>query len=131
MLAQRRKWATIDHIANGRRADILARNCEAIDRDPAEIARSLAVMVVTAETDARANALAERLQASLNTKLIPGKNLVVGNPDACAAWLGEFVRLGVTDVNIRMAAGPIGPQVAENFITLAGPRLREIAADLD
>jgi alkanesulfonate monooxygenase SsuD/methylene tetrahydromethanopterin reductase-like flavin-dependent oxidoreductase (luciferase family) len=98
-------------------SSILARNCAAIDRDPPE-------------TDARANALAERLQASLNTKLIPDKNLVVGNPDVCAAWLGDFLHLGVTDVNVRMAAGPIGPQLAENFITLVGPRLREIKADV-
>ena len=50
--------------------------------------------------------------------------------DTCAAWLGDFLRLGVTDVNVRMAAGPIGPQLAENFINLVGPRLREIAAEV-
>src|SRR5439155_10321251 len=101
-------------------------NCAAIQRDPDEIARSLAVMVVTAETEGRANVLAERLQGPLLTRLVPGKNLIVGNPDSCARFLGDFLRLGVTDVNVRMPPGPIGPQLAENFITLVGPRLREI-----
>lgn len=112
----------------GRRAEILARNCEAIERDPAEIRRSLAVMVVTAETDSAANALADELQSKIRTKLIPGKNLLVGNPVSCANWIGEYLRLGVTEVNVRMPPAPNGPRLAENFINLVGPRLREMMA---
>ncbi|HLZ07679.1 MAG TPA: LLM class flavin-dependent oxidoreductase, partial [Chloroflexota bacterium] len=118
----------LDPVDYARRAEILARNCEAIQRDPDEIARSLAVMVVVAETETRANALVERLQAPLLSRLVPGKNVIVGNPEHCARYLGDFLRLGVTDVNVRVPPGPIGPQLAENFITLVGPRLREMAA---
>lgn len=110
-----------------RRAAVLAGYCEAIQRDPTDITRSIAVMVVTAETTAAANALAEELQSRILTKLVPGKNIVVGDPASCASYLGEYLRLGVTEINVRMPPAPNGPRLAENFIRLVGPRLREMA----
>src|SRR5262249_21371300 len=51
------------------KAEVLARHCEAIGRDPTEIRRSVAWVVICAETDARAGELANHLQASIDRPL--------------------------------------------------------------
>lgn len=109
-----------------RRSEILERNCEAVGRDPAEIKRSFAKVVVCGENDAQADDLASRLQANLRVRLGREEN-IIGGPKTCAERLIPFLRLGVTDFVVRMPLDPIAPQLVENFMTLVAPIIRDAA----
>jgi F420-dependent oxidoreductase-like protein len=107
-----------------RKSEILDRNCEAIGRDPAEIGRSWAVLTVCAETDAKAQDLARRLETYLIQPLRPSQSLI-GGPETCAERILEFVHMGVTDIIVRTLPWPLGPQLVENFMNLVVPRIQE------
>src|SRR5262245_36081186 len=75
-----------------RKAEVLARHCDAIGRDPAEIRRSVAWVVICGQTDSRAAELANHLQASIDRPLDPSTH-VIGSGETCARHLLDFARL--------------------------------------
>jgi F420-dependent oxidoreductase-like protein len=108
------------------KSEVLARHCADAGRDPATLKRSYAAAVISAATDADAEAMAQELEANFTWPLDRRIDLV-GSAESCAERLAAYLPLGVTDFVIRTHVRPIGFQIVENFINLVAPRLRAAA----
>lgn len=73
-----------------RKTDVLARHCEAIGRDPAEIERTMATPVIVGTTEAEAAALREQLPAERRP------HVAAGTPEQMADALEPYLDAGFT-----------------------------------
>lgn len=104
--------------------NVLASHCAAVDRDPADIRKSVMLRAVLASTEQEAE---ERLQellagASLDSPKRQGW-LVIGTPEQCAERLRPYIDLGVRDFLLSVRE-PIDWPTIELFIQQVAPMLR-------
>jgi F420-dependent oxidoreductase-like protein len=103
-----------------RKLDVLARHCQAVNRNPADIRKSLVVQVLVSEDDA---VLRER-GAAIRSRTAQA---AVGTPEQVAEQLMPYVELGVGDL-IAGARAPYDYESLRLFIEKVAPLVRQEAA---
>jgi alkanesulfonate monooxygenase SsuD/methylene tetrahydromethanopterin reductase-like flavin-dependent oxidoreductase (luciferase family) len=106
------------------RCEALLRHCEEIGRDPASIRRSMTFRALLVENETELPARLDRLRRHYppDSPVWP-EFLVFGTPEQCAAALGPYIELGVTDF-ILGARPPVDWTSLTLFAEQVVPRLR-------
>ncbi len=110
-------WFPMPHEALARKTKLLEQYCEAIDRDPAEIERTMAAPVLVGATEADARALWEALPPDRRN------GVVHGTPDHAAEGLQPYLEAGFTGFTFNNNVYRAPEQIA-----VVGELLRRIAA---
>jgi probable F420-dependent oxidoreductase len=96
------------------RLDVLARACERIGRDPADVTRTLGLSAVVGEDDADVRRRFERLVAAAPRGVMSGdleefrRGRLVGTVEHVREQLAGWADLGVTTLVVNLAALPFG-----------------------
>ena len=88
-------WFPLGPEALQRKTELLAGYCEAIDRDPTQIERTMATPVVVGATESDARVIWEQLPADRRAAV------VFGTPDRAAEELQPYVEAGFTGVTFN------------------------------
>ncbi|MEH1016311.1 TIGR03560 family F420-dependent LLM class oxidoreductase [Micromonospora sp. CPCC 206060] len=118
---------TPDHYRH--KLDVLARHCDEVGRDPADVRKSITFRVVLDDTGPRAVRRAEsqldRLGADPELR---SEYLCFGTPEECFATLRPYLRLGVRDFLLG-ARPPVDWRTVEMFAERVVPLLRAEATN--
>ncbi|MEV0230204.1 LLM class flavin-dependent oxidoreductase [Nonomuraea sp. NPDC050786] len=97
-------------------------HCEAVNRDPRDVRKSVTFRAVLADTEGAAQKRARALLEDAPGE-VRAEYLTLGNPDACLDDLKRFADLGVRDFLLAVKP-PIDWHTLEVFAERVAPRLR-------
>jgi F420-dependent oxidoreductase-like protein len=108
--------------------DVLAGHCRAVNRNPADIRKSLVVQAVVAKTQAEIDERLARLSQGRNVSPeVMRARAMVGTPEQCVEQLRPYVEMGVGDFIIG-ARAPVDHSTLELVATEIAPKVRAFAA---
>lgn len=103
--------------------DALAKHCHDVNRDPADIRKSLVLGALVGETEAEVD---EEVRRAGGERDAIRRGAVVGTPEQCAEQIMEYVRAGVGDFILR-ARPPANLRQLELFAKKVAPLVRSEA----
>jgi alkanesulfonate monooxygenase SsuD/methylene tetrahydromethanopterin reductase-like flavin-dependent oxidoreductase (luciferase family) len=110
-----------------RKLSVLARHCEQVGRDPADIRKALVFGLVAGEHEADVSFRAERLAQAFKVPIdVLRRRLLVGTPEQLTEQLLAFTELGVGDFLVATRA-PFDYDTLQLFIEAVAPIVRGTA----